>query len=176
MELQPSLNGKLVRTRPLLVEDFENLFIVASDPLIWEQHPDPFRYQKEVFKKYFDSGVASKGCLIIEDSLLGEIIGSSRFYDLSEDRKQITIGYTFLSRKYWGGEYNRELKHLMISHAFKSVYAVFFDVGSENYRSRKALEKIGARLNSQKEKISRDGRKLVALMYSIQKSDFKGLL
>jgi RimJ/RimL family protein N-acetyltransferase len=176
MELQPRLNGKLVRTRPLLAEDFENLFLVASDPLIWKQHPDSFRYQREVFKRYFNSGVASKGCLVIEDSLTGEMIGSSRFYNLSEDRKQIMIGFTFLSRKYWGGAYNRELKNLMISHAFKLVDAVLFEVGSENYRSRRALEKIGAKLTNQNEKITPDGRKLVAIMYSIKKLKFKGLL
>lgn len=176
MNLQPILKGKLIKTRPLKSEDFEDLYRAASDPLIWQQHPDPLRYKRDVFKEYFDSGLASHGCLVIQSRQTDEVIGSSRFYDWSADNRMITIGFTFLLRKLWGGSYNRELKHLMLTHAFDFAETVIFDVGSENIRSRKALEKIGAKLISQNEKIASDGRKLKALVYSIHRAEFKGLL
>ena len=175
MNLQPQLIGNLLRTRPLLVEDFENLYEAASDPLIWEQHPDPLRYRRDIFQNYFASGIKSKGCLIVEDKDTGEVVGSSRYYDFSTARKEVSIGYTFLARRYWGGAYNRELKHLMITHAFTFADTVLFDVGSENLRSRGALEKIRAKLLSQKEKKTSDGRKVTALVYGIYKAEFKGL-
>lgn len=173
MDLQPHLNGNLLSTRPLIEADFDVLYAAAADPLIWEQHPDPTRYKKDVFKKYFDSGLESKGCLVIEDRQTKAVMGSSRFYDFSIENREITIGFTFLARKYWGGDYNKELKHLMLTHAFNFVDTVLFDVGSENLRSRKALEKIGAKLISQREKVKPDGTNVVALMYSIKKEDYK---
>ncbi len=173
MELQPHLFGKLLKTRPLAIEDFELLHAAANDPLIWEQHPDPLRYQRDTFQRYFDSGIASKGCLVIEDIDTCEVIGSSRFYDYSQDKKEITVGFTFLKRNYWGGEFNRELKHLMLNHAFTFVDTVLFDVGSENHRSRRALEKIGAVLISEDEKADRRGNKIVAMTYSLKKKTSK---
>lgn len=161
--------------RPLEQEDFEDLYAAAADPLIWEQHPDRFRYQRDVFQRYFDSGIACRGCLIVEDHSTGEIIGSSRFYDYSANQEIVTVGYTFLKRKYWGGSFNRELKHLMLRHAFMFVEAVLFDVGGENIRSQKALAKIGAKLIGTKEKVGPGGKQLVALTFELKKQNFVGL-
>ncbi len=174
MELQPTLVGKLLRTRPLEEQDFEVLYAVASDPLIWEQHPDQFRYRRDVFQQYFDSGIKSQGCLVVEDANTGDVIGSSRFYDLSEDKKEITIGFTFLKRSCWGGLFNRELKHLMLSHAYSFVDTVLFDVGSANLRSRKALEKIGAKPIHEREKLNPSGKKVISITYCLRKKDFLG--
>ena len=65
------------------------------------------------------------------------MIGSSRFYDLETGKGKIVIGYTFLSRDYWGGSFNRELKTLMLDHAFRFVDAVVFHVGERSVRSRR---------------------------------------
>ena len=54
------------------------------------------------------------------------------------------MGWTFLEREFWGGTYNRELKQLMLDHAFRFVDRVLFVVGEQNFRSQKALAKIGA--------------------------------
>ena len=48
-DLQPTLTGNSIYLRPLQIEDAEGLFKVASDPLIWEQHPSPMRYERAVF-------------------------------------------------------------------------------------------------------------------------------
>ncbi len=143
-ELQPTLENELVRLVPLKLNDFESLYLAASDPLIWEQHPDRFRYQKKVFEKYFEGAIKSGGAFIIFDKKSGEVIGSSRYYDYDEVKKSIVIGYTFLARKYWGGIYNRAMKILMLDYAFNFVETVIFHIGAENIRSQKAIEKLGA--------------------------------
>jgi RimJ/RimL family protein N-acetyltransferase len=120
------------------------MFETASDPLIWEQHPNPLRYQKEVFKKYFDEALESKGALAIIDKNTHQIIGCSRYYNFNHDLSTIMIGYTFLSRSYWGGKFNSELKNLMLNHAFSFVNKVHFLVGKLNIRSQSALQRIGA--------------------------------
>ena len=53
-------------------------------------------------------------------------------------------GWTFLARSHWGGEYNREMKRLMLDHAFRFVGRVVFLIDSANHRSQRATEKIGA--------------------------------
>jgi RimJ/RimL family protein N-acetyltransferase len=143
-DLQPTLEGQTLLLRPLRNTDFEALHAAASDPLIWQQHPSPDRYQLPVFEKFFKDGLASGGALAIIDREKDQMIGSSRYYDLDEGAREVAIGFTFLSRAYWGGKTNGEMKKLMLDHAFRSLNAVWFHVGPNNMRSQKALQKIGA--------------------------------
>jgi RimJ/RimL family protein N-acetyltransferase len=142
-DLQPHLVGNLVELRPLQTEDWEGLFLAASDPLIWEQHPAHDRYQENVFKDFFRESLASGGALVAIDRKTQTIIGSSRYFGYEPQKSEIEIGWTFLARAYWGGTYNAEMKHLMLDHAFRFVECVVFLVGTTNVRSRKAVEKIG---------------------------------
>lgn len=151
-DLQPTLHGELLTLRPLRPEDWDALYAVASDPLIWEQHPASDRYQEEVFREFFREALASGGAFaVVVDSKdakaaeagRGTIIGSSRFFGYNEELSEIEIGWTFLARAYWGGRYNREMKQLMLRHAFQFVERVVFLVGPRNLRSQRAMEKIG---------------------------------
>jgi RimJ/RimL family protein N-acetyltransferase len=142
-ELQPILISEILELRPLRADDFEALFAVASDPLIWEQHPNSDRYEPDVFRKFFDDAIASGGALIAIDRKLSCVIGSSRYHCYDLERSEIEIGWTFLARSHWGGVYNGEMKRLMLSHAFQFVDNVIFMVGSTNLRSQRAVEKIG---------------------------------
>ena len=143
-ELQPVLIGELVELRPLREEDFPTLFAVASDPLIWEKHPQPDRYTEPVFRQFFRGGMESGGAFIVVDRKDGRVIGSSRFAEYDETKSEIEIGWTFLARSHWGGRHNREMKRLMLAHAFRFVRRVIFRVGPLNRRSQRALENIGA--------------------------------
>ena len=143
-DLQPHLKGELIELRPLTSAEWQDLFAVASDPLIWEQHPESDRYKEDVFKIFFSEALESGGAFAIIDKKNQQIIGSTRFYGYDPEKSEIEIGWTFLARKYWGGRYNRELKQLMLDHAFKFVENVIFYVGENNIRSQKATEKIGA--------------------------------
>jgi len=142
--LQPNLKGELIELRPLASEDWDDLFSVASDPLIWEQHPESDRYKEDVFKGFFKEALECHGAFVIIDKKNQQIIGSTRFHGYTPEKSEIEIGWTFLARKYWGGRYNWELKQLMLDHAFKFVENVIFLVGENNIRSQKAMEKIGA--------------------------------
>jgi RimJ/RimL family protein N-acetyltransferase len=143
-DLQPNLHGELVELRPLRREDWDDLLAVASDPLIWEQHPESDRYKEEVFKVFFREALESGGAFVVVDNRSREIIGSTRFYGHDPEKSEIEVGWTFLARKYWGGRYNREMKELMLTHAFQFVKSVVFFVGEHNVRSQRTMEKIGA--------------------------------
>ena len=142
-DFQPILKGELLGLSPLRPEDFHDLYAVASDPLIWEQHPIKDRYKEDVFKEFFREALESGGALIAIDSKNGRVIGSSRFHGYDQEKSEIEIGWTFLARSHWGGVYNREMKQLMLRHAFRFVNNVIFLVGPQNVRSQRALEKMG---------------------------------
>jgi N-acetyltransferase len=142
-DLQPNLKGELIELRPLAAEDWDDLFAVGSDPLIWEQHPESDRYKEQVFRVFFREALECGGAFVIIDKNSQQIIGSTRFYGYDPEKSEIEIGWTLLARKYWGGRYNRELKQLMLDHAFQFVETVIFYVGEDNIRSQKATEKIG---------------------------------
>ena len=146
-ELQPTLKGELIELRPLVEDDFEELFAAASNPLVWEQHPQSDRYKEEVFRDFFRGALESGGAFAVVDSETGRIVGSSRFHAYDEGKSEIEIGWTFLARTHWGGLYNGEMKRLMLAHAFRFVESVVFLVGPENMRSRRAVEKIGGVLD-----------------------------
>ncbi len=143
IDLQPTLQNDLVLLQPLQADDFEALYAVASDKLIWEQHPNPNRYQREVFRTYFDGAMVSKGALLIKNAE-GEVIGCSRYYDYDTANNSVLIGYTFFGRAYWGTTYNRTVKLLMLAHIFQSVTTVKFHIGAKNIRSQRAIERLGA--------------------------------
>ena len=168
-DLQPALKGELLTLRPLRPEDFDQLYAVASDPLIWEQHPANDRYKQGVFKEFFRVALECGGAFVAIDSRDGRIIGSSRFHGYDQEKSEIEIGWTFLARSHWGGVYNGEMKRLMLRHAFKFVDNVVFLVGPQNLRSQRAMEKIGAvRVGSRPDAEGRD-----SFVYRISASTWK---
>ena len=144
LDLQPVLKGELLELRPLRAGDYDDLYAVASDPLIWEQHPVKSRSEPKGFRVFFEEALASGGALIAIDARTQRVIGSSRFHAYDAQRDEVEIGWTFLARSHWGGRYNGEMKRLMLRHAFGSVSRVIFVIGRQNLRSQRAVENIGA--------------------------------
>ena len=143
--IQPILENDYVKLIPLQENDFEQLFSVASDPLVWEQHPNKDRYKRDVFDKFFKGAIESGGAFKIIEKNTGEIAGSTRFYNYNAADNSIFIGYTFYARKFWGTKMNPQVKKLMLDYIFQFVDKVNFHVGKDNLRSQKAMEKLGAK-------------------------------
>jgi RimJ/RimL family protein N-acetyltransferase len=144
INFQPTLQNNLIRLQPLQPVHFEQLYQVAADPLVWEQHPNKNRYQREVFQNYFEGALQSNGALLILDTTTNEAAGCSRFYDYDENDSSVFIGYTFFGRKFWGKGFNPASKQLMLDYAFQFVDTVKFHIGANNTRSQIAIDRIGA--------------------------------
>lgn len=172
-ELQPSLTNEFVKLGPIREADFEALYKIASDPLIWEQHPNKDRYKRNVFETFFKGAIESGGAFLVCNAKTGEPIGSSRFYEFNKEKKYIAIGYTFLSRAYWGTTYNRALKSLMLDHAFRFVDDVIFHIGANNIRSQKAIGKLGAKKIGQVEMEYYGEEKKLNFIYQLGKTDWE---
>jgi N-acetyltransferase len=142
-DFQPTLIGPTVTERPMSVSDWPQLFAAGADPEIWKVHPVSDRYTEPVFRKFFDGGIESKKAFVFVDRASNRLIGSSRYNDYKPDESEVEIGWTFLARSHWGGATNREVKRLMLDHAFGFVDTVVFWVGEKNFRSQGAMKKIG---------------------------------
>ena len=143
-DLQPTLENAVALLKPLQQADFEALYLTASDPKIWEQHPNKDRWQRDVFLNYFQGAMESGGAFMIIDKASGEIAGSTRFYNYNETEKSILIGYTFYAVKFWGSGLNPVVKRLMMDYIFPFVDKVHFHIGATNIRSQVAIQRLGA--------------------------------
>jgi N-acetyltransferase len=141
-QFDPVLTGPTIRLRPVRADEFEGLYAVARDPLIWAQHPAKERSQRDVFQTWFTDGL-KQHALVVEEVATQRVIGSSRYYDWDPTTREVAIGFTFLARDQWGGQTNAQVKQLMLDHAFRWARTVWFHVDPGNTRSRKAMEKIG---------------------------------
>jgi RimJ/RimL family protein N-acetyltransferase len=142
--LQPILENDLCVLYPLEEKDFDALYEAASDPKIWEQHPNKDRWKKEVFEKFFEGAIKSQGAFKIIDKQTEKVIGSTRFYDYSETDDSIFIGYTFYAVSCWGKGFNQSVKNTMLDYVFDYVSKVKFHIGSENIRSQIAISRLNA--------------------------------
>jgi RimJ/RimL family protein N-acetyltransferase len=173
MDRQPVLEGERLLLRPLRQDDWDALYAVACDPLIWEVHPAPDRWQKQVFRAFFADALAQGGALVVIDKQSDAIIGSSRMQDHDPaNGGSVEIGWTFLARSHWGGSYNHEMKRLMLAHALDFVERVMFRVGESNWRSRRAMEKIGGLLTAAGSYSQMAGREQGNVVYEITRESF----
>lgn len=142
--LQPRLENDKVLLQPLKETDFEPLYEVASDPRIWEQHPNRNRWKREVFQTFFKGALQSGGAFVVVDKASNIYIGSTRFYEPDPQNGSILIGYTFFAADYWGKGYNHSVKRLMLDYIFQYCSSVIFHIGAENYRSQVSITRLGA--------------------------------
>jgi RimJ/RimL family protein N-acetyltransferase len=173
MDRQPTLEGERLLLRPLAPGDWDALYAVAADPLVWEIHPAHDRWQEPLFRAFFEDALARGGALVVIDKQDQRIVGSSRFQNYAAaNGGSVEIGWTFLARSHWGGSANREMKRLMLGHALKSVERVYFVVGENNLRSRRAMEKIGGRLDNWSELREMSGGWVRHVRYVIDREGF----
>lgn len=173
---QPVLENDEVAIYPLQEQDFEALYNVASNPKIWEQHPNKNRWQKEVFKNFFEGAMKSNGAFKIIDKSNGDVIGSTRFYDYNQEDDSILIGYTFYATQYWGKGINHAVKSLMLDYIFNFVSNVYFHIGAVNIRSQIAISRLGATKIAEQE-ISYFGEESkLNYIYRITKEEWRKIL
>lgn len=163
---QPVLENELVHIRPLERSDYEELYQVASDPLIWEQHPVYSRHKREEYDSFFKESLDTGKSLVIIDKETDKIFGSTRYYDYDEKDSSVKIGGTFLDRAHWGGGYNFSIKELVLDYAFQLVDKIIFEIAEENIRSQKASSRFGV---EEKEHFMKEiqGKEYPYIMYEL---------
>lgn len=139
-----TLQDSDITLRPLTAADYDALFAVGADAAIWAQHPDRERYTPEGFRFFFQKLLETDMPYLVIDRATESVIGATSYYQYDAAARQVAIGYTFLATRYWGGATNRQVKSMLLNHAFQYVDTVIFHVREHNYRSQAALVKLGA--------------------------------
>jgi N-acetyltransferase len=170
---QPTLVNDGIILRPLEVTDWDCAFDAASDPKIWELHPASGRHSEDEFRSYFHERLTSKGSLVILDRRTDCFLGLSSFGRHDEMLDEVEIGWTFLIRAVWGGATNRQVKELMLTHAFKTARTVSFRIAESNLRSRRATEKFGAVPTDRSHSIVFNGIAVPHVVYTITLEQFR---
>lgn len=142
--LQEKLENDKVLLLPLKEMDFDAVYKPASQPEVWNQHPNKERWKRPVFENFFKGAIASGGAYKIIDKKNKEVIGCTRFYDYEPKDSSIYIGYTYFGKDFWGQGFNKATKSAMLDYIFQYVDQVKLHIGAENQRSQRSIEKIGA--------------------------------
>lgn len=170
--IQPELENETALLVPLQESDFEALYQSASDPKIWEQHPNPDRYKRDVFQTFFEGAILSKGAFKIIDKKSGRVAGSSRFYDYNSEDNSILMGYTFYATEFWGTGINHRVKKLMMDYIFQFVDRIIFHIGAKNIRSQVSIERLGAQKIKEQEVEYFGEPSRLNFIYQINKKDY----
>ena len=171
--IQPILENEKYQLIPLQKGDFELLYEVASNPEVWEQHPNKDRYKREVFKNFFQGAIESEGAFKIVEKATGNILGSTRYYNFDESKNSIFIGYTFYGTSSWGKGINPQIKNLMLDYIFQYIEKVHFHIGKENFRSQIALERLGGQKIAEEDVAYFGEPKRTNFVYEIRKENRK---
>jgi RimJ/RimL family protein N-acetyltransferase len=169
--LQPTLQNSVVLATPITEIDFDALYAAASDPLIWELHPNKNRWQLPDFTNYFKGAIESGSAFLVKDAATNEVIGSSR-YVFDQTKIELSIGYTFFKRSHWGTGHNAALKKLMIDYAFNFVDVVYFYIGAVNKRSQIAIGRLGAKKVREEQTAYYGEATKLDYVYAIEKTDW----
>jgi RimJ/RimL family protein N-acetyltransferase len=172
LDRQPTLSDDQLLLRPMTAADWPELAAVAADPAIWAGHPASDRWQEPVFRAFFEDGLASGGSLVAIERASGAIIGHSRYDHGRAGSDEVEIGWTFLAKSHWGGDWNRRMKQLMLAHALASVQRVIFLIGETNQISRKAMANIGGVLTDRRLAWAMPNGTVVHLVYAIDRAGF----
>jgi RimJ/RimL family protein N-acetyltransferase len=176
------LTGLKASLIPLEAKFIDELYHYGKDESLWTHYT--FREMKtyERFKDFIMSSVNAMGrgeneftfCIIDNES--NKAVGTTSFLDIQPASKSLEIGRTWIAKYLQGTGFNAECKYLLLTHCFETLglIRVFFKTDSNNLRSQKAMEKIGAKHEGilRNHMIREDGSFRHSAYYSIIKEEW----
>jgi RimJ/RimL family protein N-acetyltransferase len=169
------LKGTTVDLIPLQKEHFDELYMAASDKDLWKLVPIDCSDRQKFDTAYnFALEEREKGRqypFTIYHKATKRIIGSTRFFEIHPKDKKLEIGWTWIIKEFQGTDVNFECKLMLMTFCFEILKTnrVQLKTKDTNYRSRKAIEKIGGVFEGiqRKDRVQDDGTTRNAAYYSI---------
>ena len=179
-EIEPMiLEGRYLRLEPLESAHLTELTTLV-DPEIWRWYTMRIESDRD-FRKFMESILTEQAngktlAFAIREKATGELVGSSRYMNLDSPNRRLEIGSTWYAPKWQRTFVNTEAKYLMLAHAFEvlSCIGVQFQTDVLNEKSRRAIERVGAKLDGilRAHRIRFDGRVRDSAFYSITASEW----
>lgn len=152
MEISPvTLEGQHVRLEPLSIAHEEALIVAAGDGELWNSTVTivPTRASMAAYIEAALDGQAQKRELpfVIIRKVSGEVVGTTRFYEIRPHDRAVAIGYTWLSQSVQRTAVNTESKLLLLAHAFEHWRYNRVELITDvlNQQSRTAILRLGAK-------------------------------
>lgn len=172
------LEGRTIKLVPLEEKHFEELAnLGAGDETIWRYSPTGVNgYDKENALSFLKKSEAKMKegewyPFVVISKADGRITGFTQFHNIDGVHRHLEIGATWLHPQYWSKGINTEAKYLLLTYCFETLNTIRVQLKAshDNIRSRKAIEKIGAKFEGilRKDKILEDGTIRNAAYYSI---------
>lgn len=176
-----TLEGSRVRLIPMTLDHVEALFKAADFPEIWEHTTTQPMETIADIKSYVASALAEQAQgqavpFVTTDPATGEVIGATRFADISVDDRRMAIGWTWLRPDRQRTGVNGEAKALMLKQAFDVWGALRVEIRTDvrNTRSRDAIERIGGTYEGTlRQHMIVDGRVRNTAYYSVIDLDWR---
>lgn len=156
------LEGRHVRLEPLRTDHAAGVLAAADDAAVFEHlstaRPTTPAAADGLVAHYLRLPASAWAQV---DVASGEVAGMTTYYDIDESLRTLTIGYTWLGRRFWRSAINTEAKLLLLTHAFETLgcVRVVWHTDIRNVRSQAAIARLGAQREGvlRKHKIRRDG-------------------
>jgi N-acetyltransferase len=145
------LEGEKVRLFPLEQIHFNELIESSQHSIIWTfmgiNGTDKSLLRKALEDSLIQREKNEQYPFVIAEAKSNKIIGSTRFLKINPEHRKLEIGWTWIHPDYWSKGYNEECKLLQLTYCFNVLKTIRVEIltWDKNLRSRKAIERIGAK-------------------------------
>lgn len=178
----PTLRGEHVTLQPLQMEHVPGLRDALEgsglDQLWYTQVPSPEQAEAYVRAALQAQSEGKVLPFVIRDAA-GDIIGSTRFYDMDASVPRLSLGYTWYTPRVQRTGANTEAKLLLLQHAFEAMgcISVVLETSWFNVTSRTAIARLGAKQDGvlRNHKRHADGTPRDTVIFSIIDAEWQGV-
>ncbi|GHA16837.1 N-acetyltransferase [Arenicella chitinivorans] len=148
-----ALIGHHVQLEPLSSDHVADLTAAAADGELWNLHytgvPTPDQMPAMVKNALCNRDAGIEHPFVVRRLSDNRVVGSTRYYYLSEQDRNLSIGFTWYSASVHRTGVNTECKLLLLQHAFETMgcIAVHWHTHHDNVRSQKAIQRLGAKFD-----------------------------
>ncbi|WP_151777135.1 GNAT family N-acetyltransferase [Acinetobacter brisouii] len=176
----PILEHGNIRLEPLSTEHTQGLVDATQDGELWNirvtsaPHPDQvIAYIEQALQQREQQ---QRQAFAVINTQTGKVLGTTSYHDIVPNIQRLEIGYTWYAASVQRTHVNTTCKFLLLSHAFEDLNAelVGFRTDNFNYRSQRAIERLGAKKDGvlRHHQPRKDGTVRDTVMYSIRAGEW----
>lgn len=177
------LKGEKVKLVPLEKFHRDDLLNAAADGKLWElwftSVPSPKNIDSYIEHALSQKQNGTEFPFVVIDRKSGELLGSTRYYNLQPENRRLEIGYTWYAKKQQRTGVNTECKYLLLKYAFEDLncIAVQLVTNWHNLRSRAAINRLGAKQDGvlRNHILNEDGTYRDTVVFSITDQEWHGV-
>ena len=148
-----TFTGRHVRLEPLAAAHHDDLVVAVQDGELWNHWytaiPRPEAMQAEIARRLDLQAKGSMCPFAVVDPTTGRAVGMTTYMNIDAANRRVEIGSTWYRRSVQRTPLNTEAKRLLLAHAFESLQCIAVELRTHffNHQSRRAIERLGAKLD-----------------------------